>query len=93
VECCTIIPVRGGNGAMELLMERGDFNLPDVRSLESVLEYGIELNAGRVFADVWDLSLFSNCKKCINQRTNRLTTINLNQQLVEKVTCSCDFVF
>jgi radical SAM enzyme (TIGR01210 family) len=88
VECCTIIPVRAGNGAMDLLMERGDFSLPDIHSLEMVLEYGIGLNAGRVFADVWDLNLFSNCEKCIKQRINRLTTMNLNQKIVNQVICS-----
>lgn len=90
VECCTIIPVRAGNGAMDLLMENGDFSLPDIHSLETVLEYGIGLNTGRVFADVWDLDLFSNCKKCINQRTDRLTAMNLSQRIASRVTCICD---
>jgi radical SAM enzyme (TIGR01210 family) len=89
VECCAIIPVRAGNGAMDLLMEKGDFSLPDIHSLELVLEYGIGLNAGRVFADIWDLYLFSNCEKCIKHRINRLTTMNLNQRIVNRVTCSC----
>lgn len=89
VECCAIIPVRAGNGAMDLLMEKGDFSLPDIHSLELVLEYGIGLNAGRVFADVWDLYLFSNCEKCFKHRINRLTTMNLNQKIVNQVICTC----
>ena len=91
VECCTVIPVRAGNGAMDLLMEKGDFSLPNIHSLETVLEYGISLDAGRVFADVWDLGLFSNCKKCIDQRTSRLVDVNLSQRIPGQVTCSCDF--
>lgn len=91
VECCTVIPVRAGNGAMDLLMEKGDFSLPSIHSLEMVLEYGINLNAGRVFADVWDLGLFSNCKKCIDQRTARLTEINLGQHITNRVNCNCNF--
>ncbi|PKP39285.1 MAG: radical SAM protein [Bacteroidetes bacterium HGW-Bacteroidetes-15] len=91
VECCTVIPVRAGNGAMDLLMEKGDFSLPNIHSLETVLEYGISLNAGRVFADVWDLGLFSVCEKCIDQRTGRLTDMNLSQRITSRVTCSCDF--
>lgn len=91
VECCTVIPVRAGNGAMDLLMEKGDFSLPNIHSLEMVLEYGINLNVGRVFADVWNLDLFSNCKKCIDQRTGRLTEINLGQHITSRVNCSCDF--
>jgi hypothetical protein len=90
VECCTVIPVRPGNGAMDLLLEKGDFALPDIHSLEAVLEYGIGLNAGRVFADVWDLVLFSDCKKCIDQRTNRLIAMNLSQKIPSPVKCICD---
>jgi radical SAM enzyme (TIGR01210 family) len=90
VECCTVIPVRAGNGAMDLLMEQGCFTPPDIRSLETVLEYGIGLNAGRVFADVWNLGLFSSCKKCIDQRTNRLIAMNLSQKTVSRIKCSCD---
>jgi radical SAM enzyme (TIGR01210 family) len=90
VECCTIIPVRAGNGAMDLLMAKGDFHPPDIHSLETVLEYGLGLNAGRVFADLWDLHLFSNCNECIDQRTSRLNTMNLSQRIVKQVKCACD---
>ncbi|MDP3003851.1 MAG: radical SAM protein [Bacteroidales bacterium] len=90
VECCTVIPVRAGNGAMDILLEKGDFNPPDIHSLEIVLEYGIGLNAGRVFADVWDLGLFSSCRKCIDQRTNRLIAMNLNQKIISRDKCTCD---
>jgi archaeosine synthase beta-subunit len=89
VECCTIIPVRAGNGAMDFLMERGDFNVPDIRSLETVLEYGIRLRAGRVFADVWDLRLFSTCTKCLDKRTERLNKMNLSQEIGTIVDCEC----
>lgn len=89
VECCTIIPVRAGNGAMDLLKEKGEFSLPDIHSLETVLEYGIGLKAGRVFADVWDLGLFSNCIKCIDQRTNRLIAMNISQKKSSPVKCTC----
>jgi archaeosine synthase beta-subunit len=89
VECCTVIPVRAGNGAMDLLMEMNYFAQPDIRSLETVLEYGIRLNSGRVFADVWDLDMFSSCKKCIDKRTNRLITLNLNQKITSPIRCTC----
>jgi archaeosine synthase beta-subunit len=90
VECCTIIPVRGGNGAMDLLKERGEFTLPDISSLEQVLEYGIGLNKGRVFADIWDIAHFSKCNKCIDQRIFRLTGMNHSQKNIRRVLCSCD---
>ena len=89
VNCCTIIPVRGGNGAMDFLMGKGDFSLPNIRSLETVLEYGIGLKSGRVFADVWDLGLFSTCDKCLENRTDRLVRMNLNQKIFPAVECEC----
>ena len=89
VECCTVIPVRGGNGAMELLMQKGEFNPPEIQSLEVVLKYGIGLHRGRVFADTWDLGLFSKCEKCIDKRTSRLVEMNLTQQIVPEVECEC----
>ena len=90
IECCTVIPVRGGNGAMDHLKEKGLFASPDIRSLEKVQEYGIGLNAGRVFADVWDIELFSSCRLCIGQRTKRLEEMNLCQKIPPPVTCDCD---
>ncbi len=90
VDCCTIIPVRPGNGAMDKLIESGDFMMPNIRSLEKVLEYGIGLNSGRVFADVWDLSLFSDCNICIDKRTSRLTAMNLKQEIISPVNCICN---
>jgi radical SAM enzyme (TIGR01210 family) len=89
VECCTIIPVRAGNGAMDELFKRGDFTPPDIHSLETVLEYGISLHTGRVFADVWDLSLFSKCSKCTGKRTDRMINMNLNQIFGPPTACNC----
>jgi radical SAM enzyme (TIGR01210 family) len=89
VECCTVIPVRGGNGAMESLQEAGLFEPPNIESLESVLTYGISLKKGRVFADTWDLALFSSCDSCLEQRIIRLTDMNLKQEVLPEVNCSC----
>jgi len=90
IECCTIIPVRAGNGTMDFLLKKGEFSLPTIQSLEAVLEYGVQLKAGRMFADIWDLQLFSNCDKCLQQRINRVTNINLNQKITEQIKCSCN---
>ena len=89
VECCVVIPVRAGNGAMDQLLEKGIFKTPDIRSLEKVLEYGIEQQAGRVFADVWDLKQFSSCDKCFDERKERLIEMNLNQRIIKKINCTC----
>ena len=89
VECCTLIPVRPGNGAMDELFKTGDFNPPHIQSLEAALEYGIGLKAGRVFADTWDLEQFSSCNKCFEQRRDRLMDMNLHQKAVVPVACNC----
>jgi archaeosine synthase beta-subunit len=88
--CCTVIPVRAGNGAMEYLQENGHFTKPDIRSLERVLEYGISLGKGRVFADLWDLKLFSDCTDCLESRTERMNVMNLTQTIPEKISCTCN---
>ncbi|WP_282054178.1 radical SAM protein [Maribacter luteus] len=90
IECCTVIPVRAGNGAMERLEEMGHFQIPKITSLEKVLEYGIQLQKGRVFADLWDVSLFSNCDLCLEARTNRMKAMNLNQTIGEMISCDCE---
>ena len=90
VDNCTIIPVRAGNGTMEILQKNGDFSPPTINSLETVLDYGISINKGRVFADTWDLHLFSSCNNCINQRTSRLTAMNHSQSIASRVACMCD---
>jgi hypothetical protein len=90
VECCVLIPVRSGNGAMDQLHEKGIFTPPGIHSMEKVLEYGIEQQAGRVFVDVWDLKLFSKCDKCVKGRISRLTEMNLSQKFSERIKCTCD---
>ena len=89
IECCTVIPVRGGNGAMEELAKNGHFSPPELTSLEEVLEYGIGLKQGRVFADTWDLGLFSKCDKCLDLRTQRINMMNLTQGIMDHVECEC----
>ena len=89
VECCTIIPVRSGNGTMDFLKKKGYFSLPSITSLEEVQEYGIKLKKGRVFADLWDLKLFSDCDRCFTSRLNRLNEMNLNQIVLSREICDC----
>jgi len=89
VECCVVIPTRADNGSMEILEKDGLFHKPKIQSLEEVLDYGISLEKGRVFADTWDLQLFSDCKVCYNQRKHRIDIMNLCQKSVKGVFCSC----
>lgn len=91
VECCVIIPTRSGNGAMNHLESHGYFQSPNIGSLEEVLEYGILLNEGRVFADLWDLEQFSSCKKCMVKRKERMDQMNLEQVVLPSVDCTCRY--
>jgi len=90
VATCIIIPVRSGNGALDALTAGNHFAQPDIQSLESVLEYGIGLEAGPVFADLWDIDRFSSCDKCLELRKERLIRMNLEQRYHPAVECSCN---
>ncbi len=87
VECCVVIPTRPGNGIMEVLQAQGDFGQPRIRSLEAAVEYGINLKAGRVFGDLWDIEKFVVCKQCDMGRAERLRRMNLAQALTPPVVC------
>jgi archaeosine synthase beta-subunit len=70
----TLIPTRGGNGAMEALAANGDFSQPDVSTLESAFAYGLGLQRGRVFVDLWDVPP--------DERVARLAEMNLRQTIL-----------
>jgi len=89
VECCVVIPTRAGNGAMDWLQLHGYFEPPALSSLEKVMDYGLNLKSGRVFADMWDLEIFSNCPHCFSERKNRLKSMNLQQVNPPIIECIC----
>lgn len=81
---CSIIPARGGNGAMEAIGD--DFQPPRLRSLEAAVEYGLSLNGFRVFADLWDVERFFNCD-CSMLRAERLARMNRTQIIPGSIAC------
>jgi radical SAM enzyme (TIGR01210 family) len=89
VDICSVIPVRSGNGGLDKLAIDRYFGEPSIHSLEQVVEYGIGLKKGLVFADLWDLERFSTCKHCFLSRKERLNQMNLTQELMNPVKCSC----
>lgn len=89
VGCCVVIPTRAGNGIMEQLQREGLFAPPSLRSLEEVLQSGIRLGKGRVFADLWDAERFCPCPRCGPQRMDRLGRMNLTQTVLPTVNCGC----
>jgi radical SAM enzyme (TIGR01210 family) len=81
VECCSLIPTRAGNGALEELARQGHFAPPSLDSLEVALEYGLSLRAGRVFLDLWDIGTVSPNAPNRHERVARLARMNLAQKL------------
>lgn len=85
----SLIPTRGGNGAMEALERNGEFETPSLAMLEAAIEYGLGLRRGRVFADLWDLQHSRpRCAVCWPDRLERLRAMNLTQKRLEPVTCA-----
>jgi radical SAM enzyme (TIGR01210 family) len=82
VECCSLIPTRPGNGAMEELARQGLFAPPSLESLEEALAYGLSLRAGRVFLDLWDIGHVSPDAPDRAARIDRLARMNLAQCIV-----------
>ncbi|MEO6816344.1 MAG: hypothetical protein ABI177_06550 [Edaphobacter sp.] len=83
----TLIPTRPGNGAMEALTQRGKFSPPKLNVVESAASYGLSLNRGRVFVDLWDLRLASPKCSCYRLRIERLHAMNLCQSVVDVIDC------
>lgn len=83
----TLIPTRGGNGAMEELSAAGEFAPPVLSLLEEAVAYGLELRRGRVFTDLWDLKRREECAHCFDARVQRLREMNFRQSFVDPVIC------
>jgi radical SAM enzyme (TIGR01210 family) len=87
----TLIPTRGGNGAMETLAANGQFSAPRLETLETSFSYGLGLKRGRVFADLWDADKIPSCPACRTSRIARLRRMNLSQTNLAPARCqSCD---
>ncbi len=89
VECCAVIPTRAGNGILEQMASHGSFASPSMRSMERVLEIGLQMNRGRVFMDLWDCERFYSCSKCGPSRRDRMHWMNLTQTLLPPIHCDC----
>jgi hypothetical protein len=85
-----LIPMRAGNGAMDALARRGDFEPPTLGMLERALADGIAACGarGRVFADLWDLERLRGCAACFPKRRRRLEGMNLAQRALPPVACA-----
>ena len=87
----TLIPTRGGNGAMEALADNQQFSPPRLETLEASFGYGLGLKRGRVFADLWNSEKIPACPVCRIPRIARLRHMNVSQINLAPVRCdSCD---
>ncbi len=83
----SLIPTRLGNGAMDRLRDSGEFTPPRLAMLEGAFERALNLRAGRVFADTWELDSFC-CPACLEPRRRRLHAMNLSQQNLPAIDCA-----
>lgn len=79
VSCCSVIPVRAGNGMLDQLQSAGQFAPPRLSSLEWVLREALSWQRGRVFADLWDAARFADAPDKAEQQLQRLLDMNLRQ--------------
>jgi radical SAM enzyme (TIGR01210 family) len=89
VGCCVVIPVRPGNGSVDALAEQGLYSRTNLAELQSVVEYGIRLGRGRVFADLWDVERIAGCPRCSDTRVAALEQMNLTQRPSAPMECAC----
>lgn len=86
----TLIPVRAGKGALDLLAARGDWTAPTLDLLEATFEAALEVRGVLVSVDTWDLERLTECPDCGPRRIGRLSEMNLSGAAVEAVPCpSC----
>lgn len=80
VECCVLIPVRGGNGALDRLAAQGLFEPPRLHTLERALSACLSKARGRVFADLWDAPYFGADDPDTATRIERIARMNQAQR-------------
>ena len=87
VSCCSLLPTRTGNGAMDELQRRGDFSPPSLASVDAVFRYGLSRETGRVFLDPWSLERQFSCNLCRDAQIQRIELANQTQQLPAPLDC------
>jgi radical SAM enzyme (TIGR01210 family) len=84
----SLIPVRGGNGALERLAAQGLFTPPDLALLEHALDGCLDSVSGAVVtADLWDLERLAPCPRCFAARRERLELVNRTGETQPAIDC------
>jgi radical SAM enzyme (TIGR01210 family) len=86
----SLIPVRGGNGALERLAAQGLFELPHLGLVEAAFAAALAVvPAGAVVtADLWDIERLAACDDCFSARRDRLLRMNLSGRVEPGIQCS-----
>lgn len=88
VEHVALLPVRGGNSAIEELRRRGELRAPALGDLEDAFDRSLGLGLkGVVTVDLWDLEENLSCARCRAPRLERLERMNLSGQIEPRVEC------
>jgi hypothetical protein len=84
----SLIPARGGNGAIDALAADGLFRSPELDDIERGVELALpRIGTARLMVDLWNLEQFSRCATCFDARRRRLHTINLEQCVSPAIAC------
>ncbi|MCH7493928.1 radical SAM protein [bacterium] len=84
----SIIPVRGGNGALEALAAQGQWQAVSLGLLEEAFELARQRTKAVVQVDLWDLERLTDCKACGPDRVARLQRMNLSAARQAPVRCA-----
>lgn len=86
----SLVPTRGGNGAIDALAEAGEFHAPTLDDIERSVAVALQhaRGQGRVFVDLWDLERFAQCQPCFAARRDRLHRMNLEQRILPLPSCA-----
>jgi archaeosine synthase beta-subunit len=81
----SLIPGRFATDALTALAATGEFSPPSLSAFEDVIESALQLERGRVFADLWDLETLGRDGTRFVERRERLAEINLQQRVLPRV--------
>ncbi|HJN46562.1 MAG TPA: hypothetical protein QF572_20560 [Vicinamibacterales bacterium] len=86
----SIIPVRGGNGALESLATAGSWAPICLDLVEEVLERALRLDLAEtvVQVDLWDIERLAGCRECVGARRARLDAMNRSAHVAPRIRCS-----
>ncbi len=86
----SIIPMRGGNGALESLAAEGVWRPVTLDLAEDAFDQALRLNLDDavVQLDLWDLERLAVCSDCLEARANRIGAMNLTGLSESRVACA-----